>query len=102
MHAVEEVGDIEKGTAEYYGLNPKIAQEQPKKERMLAQATYICSEFDAESGFDTVFPHLSGFYNAETNFDSGDCLLGGPTVVANSSPSQDIAVPSRTCGKLEF
>lgn len=29
---------IEKRTAEYYGLNPKIAQEQPKKERILAQA----------------------------------------------------------------
>lgn len=61
---------------------------------MLAQATYICSEFDAESGFDTDFRHLSGFYNAEIDFDSDDCLLGEPTMVANSSPSQDIVVSS--------
>lgn len=39
-------------------------------------------------------PNLSGVYNAESEFDSEDSLSSGPTMMANSSPSQEIVVSS--------
>lgn len=85
---------IEEGSVEYYGLLPKDHEEHIQKERKSAQAPYIYSEYDTETGFEIIFLTSAGVYDDESDFKSEDSQSGGPSMVANSSPSQEFVVPS--------
>lgn len=93
---------LKKGQRSTMGLIPKLHKSNLRRKGSWPRLIYLFRIW-CRNRLWLWFPSSFWYLYAETDFDSDDCLLGGPPTVANSSPSQDIVVSSmRTCGKLEI